>query len=349
MATACSKWERIGQPAVVSETTTSTRPLVLDLDRAHHAQLDDRAAQLGVDHGAQLLGDLILRRKRHRGHSRKAPLGGGAPAAGGRDRGRCALASECRRAKEGACRGRAGGRGRIVAMGVGLALALLLLVAGEAQGRQVRGRPVRLARRRRRRLGRHDRRGQVPPRLLLRDSRRRRPLRRRPPEELHPRRAADGLRHPLRPLALDGAAGDRRSPRSAGPGGTPSTTASSSGIGVDGRAAASTPSRRPPTTDVTPRDFVAGFSRRVPALEDRLLCARAESKWCSLEPGSWSALRALTITLEDDAAPGRGRSAANSPPAAGAAAPRASAGLAAPTPAAGSASAKPARRRPGRA
>ena len=26
MATACSKWERIGQPAVVSETTTSTRP-----------------------------------------------------------------------------------------------------------------------------------------------------------------------------------------------------------------------------------------------------------------------------------------------------------------------------------
>ena len=28
-ATACSKWERIGQPAVVSETTTSTRPLSL--------------------------------------------------------------------------------------------------------------------------------------------------------------------------------------------------------------------------------------------------------------------------------------------------------------------------------
>ena len=36
---------------------------VVDLDRAHHAQLDDRAAQLGVDHGAQLLGYLILRRK----------------------------------------------------------------------------------------------------------------------------------------------------------------------------------------------------------------------------------------------------------------------------------------------
>src|SRR5262249_1443142 len=55
---------------------------------------------------------------------------------------------------------------------------------------------------------------------------------------------------------------------------------------------------------VTPRDFVAGFSSPQPALEDRLLCARAESKWCSLEPDSWSAIRALTITIEDDGAPG---------------------------------------------
>jgi hypothetical protein len=59
-------------------------------------------------------------------------------------------------------------------------------------------------------------------------------------------------------------------------------------------------------TDVTPRDFVAGFASPMPALEDRLLCARAESSWCSLEPGSWSAVRALTITLEDDAAPAAG-------------------------------------------
>ncbi len=59
-------------------------------------------------------------------------------------------------------------------------------------------------------------------------------------------------------------------------------------------------------TDVAPRDFVAGFSTAMPALEDRLLCARVESKWCSLEPGSWSALRALTITIEDNAAPGAG-------------------------------------------
>jgi hypothetical protein len=59
-------------------------------------------------------------------------------------------------------------------------------------------------------------------------------------------------------------------------------------------------------TDVTPRDFVAGFSTPMPALEDRLLCARAESNWCSLDPGSWSAVRALTLTLEDDAAPAAG-------------------------------------------
>jgi hypothetical protein len=58
------------------------------------------------------------------------------------------------------------------------------------------------------------------------------------------------------------------------------------------------------TTDVTPRSFVAGFSPPAPAIEDRLLCARGESKWCSLEPGSWSALRAVTITIEDDGAPG---------------------------------------------
>jgi hypothetical protein len=58
------------------------------------------------------------------------------------------------------------------------------------------------------------------------------------------------------------------------------------------------------TTDTTPREFVAGFSPAQPALEDRLLCARGESKWCSLSPGSWSAVRALTITVEDDYAPG---------------------------------------------
>lgn len=58
------------------------------------------------------------------------------------------------------------------------------------------------------------------------------------------------------------------------------------------------------STDTGLHDFVAGFSQPQPALEDRLLCARAESKWCSLEPGSWSAVRALTITIQDDGAPG---------------------------------------------
>jgi hypothetical protein len=56
-------------------------------------------------------------------------------------------------------------------------------------------------------------------------------------------------------------------------------------------------------TDTTPREFVAGFNPAQPAFEDRLLCAKAESKWCSLEPGSWSAIRALTITIQDDHGP----------------------------------------------
>jgi hypothetical protein len=57
------------------------------------------------------------------------------------------------------------------------------------------------------------------------------------------------------------------------------------------------------STDTTPREFTAGFATPMAAFEDRLLCARVETKWCSLEAGSWSALRALTITVEDDGAP----------------------------------------------
>jgi hypothetical protein len=56
-------------------------------------------------------------------------------------------------------------------------------------------------------------------------------------------------------------------------------------------------------TDTTPREFVAGFNPAQPALEDRLLCAKGESKWCSLSPQSWSGLRALTITIQDDHSP----------------------------------------------
>ena len=57
--TACWKWLRIGQPGVVSDTMTATSPRVAELDRADHAQLDDGAAQLGVDHGPEALGYLF--------------------------------------------------------------------------------------------------------------------------------------------------------------------------------------------------------------------------------------------------------------------------------------------------
>jgi hypothetical protein len=59
-------------------------------------------------------------------------------------------------------------------------------------------------------------------------------------------------------------------------------------------------------TNVAPREFVAGFPTPKAAFEDRLLCARAESKSCSLDAGSWSALRALTLTVEDDTPPAAG-------------------------------------------
>jgi hypothetical protein len=56
-------------------------------------------------------------------------------------------------------------------------------------------------------------------------------------------------------------------------------------------------------TDTTLRDFTIGFPSPLPAFEDRLLCARGEDKWCSLDPGSWSGIRALTLTVEDDGLP----------------------------------------------
>ena len=56
-------------------------------------------------------------------------------------------------------------------------------------------------------------------------------------------------------------------------------------------------------TDTTPLEFTKGFPTPVAAFEDRLLCARGSSQSCSLDPGSWSALRALTLTIEDPTAP----------------------------------------------
>ncbi|HEY0317573.1 MAG TPA: hypothetical protein VGC49_04685 [Solirubrobacterales bacterium] len=72
------------------------------------------------------------------------------------------------------------------------------------------------------------------------------------------------------------------------------------GVGVNGNFS---PFLTASTTDTALRDFSVGFATPVPWLEDRLLCARAESKWCSLEMTSWSGLRAVTITLEDDLVP----------------------------------------------
>ncbi|HWN73121.1 MAG TPA: hypothetical protein VNN15_04870 [Solirubrobacterales bacterium] len=72
--------------------------------------------------------------------------------------------------------------------------------------------------------------------------------------------------------------------------------------GVDGNGAFA-PFAAAATTDTAPSDFAKGFSPPVMAFEDRLLCARGEDKWCSLDPGSWSALRALTLTVEDPAPP----------------------------------------------
>jgi hypothetical protein len=74
-------------------------------------------------------------------------------------------------------------------------------------------------------------------------------------------------------------------------------------LGVDPGNGGFEPFAATGTTDVTPREFVAGFATPKAAFEDRLLCAVAESKWCSLDASSWSALRALTITVEDDAGP----------------------------------------------
>jgi hypothetical protein len=56
-------------------------------------------------------------------------------------------------------------------------------------------------------------------------------------------------------------------------------------------------------TDTALREFAIGFNSPIPAFEDRLLCARGEDKWCSLDPGSWSGIRALTLTVEDDRQP----------------------------------------------
>lgn len=63
------------------------------------------------------------------------------------------------------------------------------------------------------------------------------------------------------------------------------------------------PLRSAAATDTVARQFSLDFPIGAAGFEDRLLCARAESKWCSLDQGSWSALRSLTITVDDPTAP----------------------------------------------
>jgi hypothetical protein len=63
------------------------------------------------------------------------------------------------------------------------------------------------------------------------------------------------------------------------------------------------PSLTASSTDTALREFAIGFDSPIPAFEDRLLCARADTRWCSLESGSWSGIRALTLTVEDDRQP----------------------------------------------
>lgn len=75
-------------------------------------------------------------------------------------------------------------------------------------------------------------------------------------------------------------------------------------IGAGTPAGGFAPFAQASSTDVNLRDFVAGFSTPQPALEDRLLCARGADRWCSVEPTSWSGVRALTITVQDDGGPG---------------------------------------------
>jgi hypothetical protein len=57
-------------------------------------------------------------------------------------------------------------------------------------------------------------------------------------------------------------------------------------------------------TNLTPSEFSDTFTPSVPIVEDRLVCWRPDSEWCALDPESWSALRNVTLTIDDGYAPG---------------------------------------------
>ena len=64
-------------------------------------------------------------------------------------------------------------------------------------------------------------------------------------------------------------------------------------------------------TDTTQHDFFTEFGIPAPAIEDRLLCARSADKSCLLDPGSWSGIRSLTIDVFDGHAPVPGNAGAD--------------------------------------
>ena len=86
-ATCSSKLERSGQPTTVSAIVTVDRAAV-DLDVAHHVELGHRAPQLGVDHAAERLDDLLLGGHQREGSARaQAARRAAAELARGRDPG----------------------------------------------------------------------------------------------------------------------------------------------------------------------------------------------------------------------------------------------------------------------
>ncbi|MFN8161788.1 MAG: hypothetical protein U0R52_12180 [Solirubrobacterales bacterium] len=57
------------------------------------------------------------------------------------------------------------------------------------------------------------------------------------------------------------------------------------------------------STATAPSAFAAGFDPPRRTFESRLLCARPEDRHCALDPSSFSAVRALTLTLSDPSDP----------------------------------------------
>ena len=162
---------------------------------------------------------------------------------------------------------------------------------------------MRLGRRRRRRLGRHAPAAPssapmptAPPA--------RRPVRRRPPEELHPRRAGRPSPGRLRPLALGGAAGTGIT-QVRGTWWHALHDGIEQRIGVDTGPAASTSLPRP-TRPTSRRAISSPASRRRCRLRRPPALRPGRGQVVQPRPGSWSAMRRLTIDVEDDSPPAAG-------------------------------------------